>query len=89
MAKKHPKIRTIWLDGTKHSDFKDGFSLPDGLPQGLILQKKKLKYRIFTGAFEEELIDEFFEMISQGRGRTATLAQIPRLDTKNVEKDDL
>jgi len=86
MVTKHPKFSIMWVDGPTHLNFAKGFSLPDGFPQAVLLQKKHLKYRVFTGAFEEELIDEFFDMAVSGKGRTATLSKLPSFEEK---KEDL
>jgi len=86
VANNYPKFSVSWIDGPESGSFKDEFRLPDGYPQALILQKKKLKYRVFTGAFEEELISEFLDSAISGRGRTATLDKIPSF---SQTKEDL
>jgi protein disulfide-isomerase A6 len=86
IVNKYPSFAIIWIDGTLHQFFKQGFKLPDGFPQAVLLQRKKMKYRIFTGAMEEELIDEYFEIALSGKGRTALLTKIPSFD---APKEDL
>jgi len=84
---KYPSFVILWLDGTVNQHFLQGFNIPDGFPQAVLLQRKKMKYRVFTGAFEEELIDEFFELALAGQGRTALLSRMPTFEPK--KKEDL
>jgi protein disulfide-isomerase A6 len=78
MLKSFPSVRFMWLNGPSNVDFGSPFRLSDGYPQAVILQKKKLKYKNFLGAFDAEQISEFVEMILKGKGRIASLDALPK-----------
>jgi len=90
IVKLYPSVQVMWLDGTKHTSFKDAFGLAESYPQAVAYQRKAKRYRIFMGGFDVSLLSEFIDLVQAGtskKGRIAILDVEPAVGDE--DKDEL
>eukprot|EP01123_Difflugia_compressa_P009896 TRINITY_DN3430_c1_g1_i1.p1 TRINITY_DN3430_c1_g1~~TRINITY_DN3430_c1_g1_i1.p1 ORF type:complete len:432 (+),score=95.03 TRINITY_DN3430_c1_g1_i1:112-1407(+) len=92
IAKKFTSVQVLWMDGTRHEDFKSAFGVAESYPQAVAYQRKAKRYRIFMGGFDVDAITEFIEIVQTGsvkKGRISLLDREPQIvDEEEEEEED-
>jgi len=89
---KYSSVQVLWMDGNKHSEFKNAFGVADYMPQAVAYQRKAKRYRIFTAGFETELLGEFLDLVQAGtskKGRISTLETEPLIESEDEVHEEL
>jgi protein disulfide-isomerase A6 len=92
LVDKYSSVQFIWMDGNKHSEFKNAFGVADYLPQAVAYQRKAKRYRIFTAGFQTDFLSEFIDLVQAGtskKGRISTLDKEPPVGNEDDLHEEL
>jgi len=92
IVSKYTSVQVMWMDGNKHSEFKDVFGVADYMPQAVAYQRKAKRYRIFTAGFDFDLLSEFMDLVQAGtskKGRISILDKEPPIGNEDESHEEL
>jgi len=84
---KHPSIQIMWMEGNKHTQFKNAFGVADYLPQAIAYQRRVKRYRIFTAGFETDQLSEFLNLVQSGTSKKARISTLDKEPPIGNEED--
>ncbi|TPX72108.1 hypothetical protein SpCBS45565_g00488 [Spizellomyces sp. 'palustris'] len=89
IAKLHPGYRYLWFNTLeKGKNFMRTVQMGDSLPGLMALNGKKKAYRLLTGPFDKDAINEFLTEVSNAKGRFFKLDVMPSVEDKIVRATD-